>query len=138
MKRLEEDIEVVVDGIAYKVQAGQRIMLNLRAFPIDPIFIDNPTIYKPERFLKDAIKARKGTPSEIIDHPSFADPFGRGKRRCLGSNIAMAEMTVLAARMIQDWEITLVDPNDANKWKPEQKMMLKADPYPAMKLVPRG
>mmetsp|Transcript_11856 Transcript_11856/g.20859 ORF Transcript_11856/g.20859 Transcript_11856/m.20859 type:complete len:163 (+) Transcript_11856:866-1354(+) len=137
-KRLEENIEVVVDDIVYKAQAGQRIMLNLRAFPIDPIFVDKPTIYKPERFLKDAVEARKGTPSEIIDHPSFADPFGRGKRRCLGSNIAMAEMIVLAARMIQDWEITLVDPSDANKWKPKQKLMLKADPYPAMKLVPRG
>jgi len=106
MKRLEEDIEVVVDGAAYKVQAGQRIVLNLRAFPIDPIFVDNPTIYKPERNLKDAVKARKGTPSEIIDHPSFGGPFGRRKRRCLGSNIAMAEMTVLSARMIRDWEST--------------------------------
>jgi hypothetical protein len=47
-----------------------------------------------------------------------------------------AKMTVLAARMIQDWEITHVDPMDANEWK--QKLTLKADPYPAMKLVPSG
>mmetsp|Transcript_24753 Transcript_24753/g.40569 ORF Transcript_24753/g.40569 Transcript_24753/m.40569 type:complete len:161 (-) Transcript_24753:151-633(-) len=134
-KNLEKDINVVVGDEAYRVQAGQRISLNLRAFPMDPKFVDNPHMFQPERFLPDAIQARKGTPSEVIDHPSFQDPFGRGKRRCLGSNVAVAEIVILAARIVQDWEITLVDPT--KKWKPKQKLMLKADPYPAMKLVPR-
>jgi len=136
-KKLQQDIDVVVGDEAYRVLAEQRISLNLRAFPMDPRFVDNPTIYQPDRFLPDAIEARKGTPSEVIDHPSFADPFGRGKRRCLGSNVAIAEITILAARLIQDYEISLVDPSDATKWRPKQKLMLKADPYPAMKLVPR-
>lgn len=134
-KKLEQDIDIMVDGETYKVQAGHRISLNLRAFPMDEKYVDNPTQYRPERFLPDAIKARKGTRSQIIDHPSFEDPFGRGKRRCLGGNIAKAEILILAARMIQDWEITLVQPNA--EWKPKQKLMLKADPYPAMKLVAR-
>jgi cytochrome P450 len=137
VKKLNEDIDVVVDDKAYRVIAGQRISLNLRAYPMDPRFVENPTQYNPERFLPDAVKARKGTPSEVIDHPSFADPFGRGKRRCLGSNVAIAEIRILVARLIQDYEITLVDPNDAQKWKPKQKLLLKADPYPSMKLVRR-
>ncbi len=137
MKVLKEDIDVVVDDQAYKVPAGQKISLNLRAYPMDARFVDNPTSYQPERFLPDAIEARKGTASEIIDHPAFSDPFGRGKRRCLGASIAIAEITALTARLIQDYEISLIDPSDANRWKPKQKLMLKADPYPAMKLVPR-
>ena len=71
------------------------------------------------------------------------DPFGRGKRRCLGANVAIAEMTVLAARLLQDWEISLVDSGEAvqsptRKWKSKQKLMLIADPYPAMKFTPRN
>ena len=98
--------------------------------------MDNPQLFLPERFLPDAVLARKGTLSEIaLDHPAFADPFGRGKRRCLGSNLAIAEITILAARLIQDYELCLIDPTA--KWKPKQKLMLKAHPYPDVKLVRR-
>mmetsp|Transcript_15153 Transcript_15153/g.17462 ORF Transcript_15153/g.17462 Transcript_15153/m.17462 type:complete len:84 (+) Transcript_15153:1-252(+) len=82
--------------------------------------------------------------SEIaLDHPYFNDPFGRGKRRCMGANVAIAEMTALAARLLQDWEIVLVDPSESihsptKSWSSKQKLMLIADPYPAMKLMPRN
>lgn len=137
IKVLQEDIDVVINDEMYHVSAGQKVSLNLRAYPMDPRYVDNPTEYQPERFLPEAVKARKGTPSEVIDHPSFADPFGRGKRRCLGANIAVAEITAFAARLIQDYELMLVDVSDTDRWEPRQKLMLKADPYPAMKLVPR-
>jgi len=150
IKILEEDIDITVDsgsdqhlsrstdcGTVYRVKAGQRISLNLRGFPMDPKYVTNPKEYRPERFLPEAVASRRGTPSEIIDHVSFADPFGRGKRRCLGANIAMAEIAILAARMIQDWEIVLSDPSKKGNWKPKQKLLLKADPYPAMKLASR-
>jgi len=147
VKMLEKDIDMIVptttsnndesntSNIAYHAAAGTRICLNLRGIPMDPKFVDNPTEYRPERFLPESIQARKGTPSEIIDHPGFADPFGRGKRRCLGSNVANAEIMILAARLFQDWEIVLN--NEGVEWKAAQKLMLKADPYPAMKLSRR-
>lgn len=134
-KKVEDDVDLEVNGKIYKLPAGQRISLNMRAYPMDPRFVDSPDEYRPERFLRDAVEARRGTPKGIIDHPSFADPFGRGKRRCLGSNVAMAEIEILTARMVQDYEITLEDPDAM--WKPKLKLMLKADPYPNMKLVPR-
>lgn len=115
-----------------------RVGLNLRGYPMDSQYVDNPQLFLPERFLPDAVLARKGTLSEIaLDHPAFADPFGRGKRRCLGLNLAIAEITILAARLIQDYELCIIeDPNNV-KWKPKQKLMLKADPYPDVKLVRR-
>lgn len=137
-KSLEDDIDIIDNGKSYQGKAGTRFSLNLRAFPMDPKYVSNPSAYQPERFLPDAIKRRKGTPSEVIDHPSFADPFGRGKRRCLGSNVAVAEIVVLTARLVQDWEISFSDPTQAKNWKPKQKLMLKADPYPAMTLTRRG
>ncbi|KAL3802638.1 hypothetical protein HJC23_011962 [Cyclotella cryptica] len=141
VKRLEKDIDIVVpnvDGISrsYHIEAGNRICLNLRGIPMDPKYVTNPTLFQPERFLPSAIQERKGTPSEIMDHPAFSDPFGRGKRRCLGSNVATAEIMILAARLFQDWEITL-SKDSVKEWKASQKLMLKADPYPSMDVVRR-
>jgi cytochrome P450 len=134
-KTLEEDIDIVDGTNSYHVPAGKRILLNNRGIPMDPKYVSNPTLYEPERFLPDAIAARKGTPAQIIDHPSFAEPFGRGKRRCLGANVANAEIMILAARLFQDWEIGLKD--GTAEWKASQKLMLKADPYPNMTVIPR-
>ncbi len=135
-KTLQEDVDIVVNGETFRIPAGRRIALNLRAYPMDPRFVNDPTSYVPERFLPDAVRARAGTMSGVaLDHPAFADPFGRGKRRCTGSNLAIAEITVLVARMIQDYEISLADPKVG--WRPRQRLMLKADPFPDIKLVRR-
>ena len=144
VKSIEEEIDLAIGDKFYRVPPAQRISLNLRGLPMDPNYVSDPHSFIPERFSAEAIAARKGTPSEIaLDHPYMNDPFGRGKRRCLGANVAVAEMTVLAARLLQDWEISLVDPNEAvqsptKTWKKTQKLMLIAEPYPAMKLVPRN
>jgi cytochrome P450 len=143
IKTIEQDIDVVTNDKAYTIPAGQRISLNLRGLPMDPVYVENPTAFSPERFSQSAIEARRGTPSAVaLDHPYMNDPFGRGKRRCLGANVAIAEMMVLAARLLQDWEISLEDPSESflsptKTWKSKQKLMLIADPYPNMKLVPR-
>jgi len=137
VKKLEKDVDIVVDDKTYRAKAGTQICLNLCAIPWDERYVDKPLEYRPERFLSDAIEARKGTPSEIIDHPGFDDGFGRGKRRCLGANVAKAEIIILAARLIQDWEITLADPTQKDSWVSKQYLMLKADPYPDIKLTPR-
>ena len=144
IKKLKKDVVVVDgDGKSYTIPAEQRTSLNLRGLPMDPKYVEDPNSFIPERFSPEAVAARKGTMSELaLDHPAFKDPFGRGKRRCLGSNVAIAEMTVLAARLLQDWEISLVDPNEAiqsptKTWKNKLKLMLIANPYPAMKFTPR-
>lgn len=143
IKSLEQDIDVVTDDKAYTLPAGMRASLNLRGLPMDPKYVESPREFRPERFSKEAVQARRGTPSALaLDHPYMNDPFGRGKRRCLGANVAIAEMTVLAARLLQDWELKLVDPSEAvqsptKSWQAKQKLMLAADPYPAMELVPR-
>merc|ERR1711862_773037 len=137
-KTLDKDVDVQVEPNSnkyYKVKAGTRLSLNLRAYPMDPKYVDDPQEYRPERFLPEAIKKRKGTISEIIDHPYFEDPFGRGKRKCLGGNVAYAEIYVSLARIIQDYKIQVAEDNQ--DWKPKMKLMLKADPYPNMEFIPR-
>lgn len=147
VKVLEQDVDLVVGGdreqhqrYYYRVQAGERISLNLRGIPMDPEYVTRPRDYDPDRFMPDQIEERRGTKYEIIDHPYFEDPFGRGKRQCLGANVAMAEITSSLARMIQDWNISISAglPQDGSvPWTVKQKLMLKADPFPEMRLEPR-
>lgn len=143
-KTLEQDITVVSGGKAYEVSAGQRMSLNLRGLPMDPKFVEDPTSFKPERFSEEAVEARMGTPAALaLDNAFMHDPFGKGKRRCIGANVAKAEMICLAARLLQDYELSLVDPNEAvhsptKTWSAKQKLMQIADPYPAMLLTPRA
>ena len=64
LKTCEEDIEV--EG--YNIPAGQMIAFNQFAEDQDPNLVDNPEEFRPERWLDDAVKSRKGTPSETLDH----------------------------------------------------------------------
>ena len=71
----------------------------------DPAFVEDPMDFKPERWLPEAVAARKGTRAEILDHPLFSSPFGQGARRCPGSRVARNESLVLMAQLILDWKI---------------------------------
>lgn len=131
IKRLDFDISMG----GYDVKAGSKVSLNIRGIPMDPMFVDKPNEYRPERFLPEAIEARRGTPKELLDHKLFHDPFGAGKRVCLGQRVAVHEIMSQAARLFQDWEILLEDKNAT--WKTKQLLMMKAFPYPDMKAVSR-
>lgn len=65
-----------------------------------PKYWENPSQFDPSRFEKDKIKSR----------PSYAYmPFGGGPRLCIGNNFAMMEMQLILIRMIQRYEIKLLD-----------------------------
>jgi len=131
IKRLDHDLNMG----GYTVKAGDKVSLNVRGIPMDPMFVDEPNEYRPERFLPEAIEARRGTPKELLDHKFFEGPFGAGKRVCLGKRVAIHEMMSQAARLFQDWEILLADENAT--WETKQLLMMKAYPYPDMKVVSR-
>jgi cytochrome P450 len=55
----------------------------------------NPNQFKPERFLE-----KKFTSFEYM-------PFGGGNRRCLGMNLALFEMKLILATILQKWQLQL-------------------------------
>lgn len=65
--------------------------------------------FVPERWLADAVEARKGTPSAVIDHALMRDPFSAGSRKCPGSRVAILELHCLLTTLVNDWQIGLVD-----------------------------
>ena len=73
---------------------------------MDPSIVDHPEEFRPERWLPDAVEARKGTKKEIIDHPFLKDPFSQGARKCPGSRVATNEIQVMLAQLTMDWKMT--------------------------------
>ena len=50
---------------------------------MDERLADSPRDFIPERWLPDAVEARKGsTEKEIVDLPFFRDHFSQGARKC--------------------------------------------------------
>jgi cytochrome P450 len=73
---------------------------------VDPEIVDDPLTFNPDRWMPEGVEARKGTPSEVIDHPLFSLPFGQGARRCPGSRVARNEGHIMLAQLVLDWEMT--------------------------------
>lgn len=100
----------------------------------DPNVVPEADQFKPERYLADAVKARKGTPASIIDHVLTAGPFSAGMRMCLGSRVAGLEMQALGARVFQDWKLTLLPDQEFGT---KQLLFAKPDPFPKFKIERR-
>jgi cytochrome P450 len=73
---------------------------------VDPDVVDDPLVFQPERFLDDAVDARKGTPGEILDHPLYRDPFSHGSRKCPGARVANNEVLIFLSQLVLDWKIS--------------------------------
>lgn len=65
--------------------------------------------FVPERWLPDAVQARVGTPSQVIDHILLRDPFSAGARKCPGSRVAILELHCLLTTLVNDWKFELED-----------------------------
>ena len=53
----------------YTVPAGSLVMLDSFSPQNDPALVPDAHEFRPERWLPDAVVARKGTAAEVIDHP---------------------------------------------------------------------
>ena len=100
-KRVDKDVEV--NGVTMK--PGEVVALLSYVVGMNPKLVDDPEEFIPERWLSDAVAARKGTGKEIIDHPYLKDPFSQGARMCPGSRVATNEMQVVIAQLVLDWKM---------------------------------
>jgi len=103
MRRIAEEAEIHGNVIP----AGSVVCFDQASKSIDPEFVDDPFTFRPERFLPNAVEARKGTKAEFLDHPLFSGPFGQGARRCPGSRVAKNESMALLAQCVLDWKMSV-------------------------------
>lgn len=80
------------------VQLPARTMLRITPWVLhrDPALWPEPEAFRPERFMPDATPPPRGAYL----------PFGTGPRVCLGQHFAVLEMTLIAAMVVQRFEIS--------------------------------
>jgi cytochrome P450 len=86
----------------YRVPAGSRVMVSIYLTHRDEEHWPEPHCFKPERFDR----------SVRHDRPALAYvPFGAGPRNCIGATFAQVESKVVLARILQRFELQLVNKN---------------------------
>lgn len=90
----------------YPIPAGSMVALDPVSVQNDPALLDEPQAFRPERFLPDAVAARKGTPAELVDHPLLATPFSSGARKCPGSRVAALETRALLVALVRRYRFS--------------------------------
>jgi len=90
------DQDVVLSG--YRVPAGTLLISSNREIAVDPKYVDDPEVYRPERWMKDIASNTK-------IHPFAYLPFGHGPRMCIGRRFAELEMQVLVSKLVRKYSV---------------------------------
>ncbi|CAH1443834.1 unnamed protein product [Lactuca virosa] len=91
--------DVIVQG--YEIPAGTMLFVNIWSIGRNSKYWENPLDFNPQRFLEgETLKSSldiKGQCFQLL-------PFGTGRRGCPGINLAMRELPVVVAALIQCFE----------------------------------
>ncbi|KAL0373117.1 UNVERIFIED_CONTAM: cytochrome [Sesamum calycinum] len=83
----------------YIIPKHTQVFVNVWSILRDPAYWDDPTRFKPDRFLNSGIDVR-GNDCKFI-------PFGAGRRICPGSDLAMRMASLIVSNLVHgfDWEL---------------------------------
>ncbi|KAI9155119.1 Cytochrome P450 monooxygenase 1 [Paramyrothecium foliicola] len=93
------------------VPAGTIVSVWHWAINRSPCFWVDPDDFRPQRFL--------GDPRYKGDHADAMQPFSLGPRNCIGNNLAYAEMRLILAKIVFNFDMRLA--NDSSEWMSSQK-----------------
>jgi cytochrome P450 len=128
--------DVEIHGII--ISKGNRIGLDTYSIGMDPEYVPDFNIFRPERWLDDEVMRRSGTPAEMIDHPLYRQPFSSGSRKCPGSRVASFEVLVMISQLLLDWKICFEDESMKSVDAIPHFHGLTVQPkIPKLKVVPR-
>ncbi|KAF5483981.1 Cytochrome P450 monooxygenase BOA3 [Colletotrichum fructicola] len=85
----------IIDG--HMILEGVTVSVDQWATSHSPLYWKDPYSFMPERWLDDSFG----------DNKEASQPFSKGPRACLGSNLAYLEMKIIVAKMVflYDWEL---------------------------------
>lgn len=113
----------------FEVPKGTRVNFNVLGWQNDARYVEEPERFMPERWLDAAVRARKGTEAEILDHKLLSTPFSFGARMCLGGRVAELETYAMLCHLVREWRFEIAE--GAAPWVVTSPLMTKASPFPA-------
>lgn len=103
----------------YDVPAGSMVLVNAYAIHRDPAMWEDPEEFRPERFELGRAEGK------------FMMPFGMGRRRCPGENLAMRTMGLVLGALLQCFDWTRVGDREVDIATATGTIMSKAVPLEA-------
>ncbi|CAD6235914.1 unnamed protein product [Miscanthus lutarioriparius] len=104
----------------YDVPAGSMILVNAYAIHRDPAIWEEPEEFRPERFEHGRAEGK------------FMMPFGMGRRRCPGENLAMRTMGLVLGALLQCFDWTRIGDAEVDMATATGTIMSKAVPLEAL------
>lgn len=98
----------------WRIPAGSLVRLTPWVMHHDPRWFPEPEVFRPERFTADAPPVPRGAWL----------PFGTGPRVCIGQHFAMLEMMLVAAMLLQRYELA-IEPGEAIRPAAELNVTLR-------------
>ncbi|XP_060064243.1 probable cytochrome P450 CYP44 [Ylistrum balloti] len=83
----------------FQIPAGTVIEMCSFVHQMSPQYFDEPTEFRPERWLRGSSHFRN-------HHPFIVIPFSHGPRMCIGRRIAEQDMYVMMAKLLYKFKIT--------------------------------
>jgi cytochrome P450 len=117
------------------------VTLDIHSIQNDPALVTDAEKFLPERWLQDAVKARKGTPEAVIDHALLKTPFSSGARQCPAARVANLEVQCILAHLIKDWSFELAEKAHATQLSDFASLPLIPGyilPFPKLIIAPRS
>ncbi|KAK6854788.1 hypothetical protein PG995_009133 [Apiospora arundinis] len=101
----------------------------------NPTNFADPETFIPERWLPEAHPLYDARFES--DNKAAFKPFSAGPRDCIGKNLAYAEMRLVVARLLWNFDISALPRQD--NWESRQRIFIVSDKGPLMiKLAPRS
>ncbi|KAK4209464.1 cytochrome P450 [Rhypophila decipiens] len=86
---------------------------------------EDPWAFKPERFLEESQKDGEEAGRNVLE---ALQAFSLGPRNCIGKNLAYAELRLILARMLFEFDLALAE--DSKNWIERQKAYVLWDRIP--------
>ncbi|RHX99734.1 hypothetical protein DYB36_013055, partial [Aphanomyces astaci] len=112
MRRLTEQDDSVPlsDGSMLPLPKGTSINVLTSAMHLNPKSWTNPTEFTPERFMEDTPEwAADAALRQSKSHAFVYMPFSIGSKNCIGHRFAIAELLVIVATFVQNFDFALTD-----------------------------
>ncbi|PAN27498.1 hypothetical protein PAHAL_5G084800 [Panicum hallii] len=104
----------------YDVPAGSMVLVNAHAIHRDPATWEDPEEFRPERFEHGGAEGK------------FMMPFGMGRRKCPGENLAMRTMGLVLGVLLQCFDWSRIGDGEVDMATATGTIMFKAVPLEAL------